>query len=168
MAKTVYLCGFMGCGKTTVGNVLAEKLQLGYCDMDAYIEETLGMTIPEIFEEKGEEYFRQQETLAVKALGERGGVIACGGGAMLRTENAEAAQSYGRVVFIDVPYEVCWGRIKDDPGRPIVTRTTKESLKVIYDDRSPVYRAHSTDSACGTGSPEEIAESIAALMAASS
>ncbi|MDE7295607.1 MAG: shikimate kinase [Oscillospiraceae bacterium] len=168
MAKTVYLCGFMGCGKTTVGNVLAEKLQLGYCDMDAYIEETLGMTIPEIFEEKGEEYFRQQETLAVKALGERGGVIACGGGAMLRAENAEAARGYGRVVFIDVPYEVCWGRIKDDPGRPIVSRNTKESLKVIYDDRSPVYRTHSTDSVDGTGSPEEIAESIAALTAVSS
>ncbi len=164
MAKTVYLCGFMGCGKTTVGNVLAQKLRLGYCDMDAYIEETLGMTIPEIFEEKGEEYFRQQETLAVKALGEKGGVIACGGGAMLRAENAEAAQGYGRVIFIDVPYEVCWGRIKDDPGRPIVSRNTKESLKVIYDDRSPVYRAHSTDSVDGTGSPEEIAGCIAAII----
>lgn len=164
MAETVYLCGFMGCGKTTVGTVLAEKLQLGYRDMDAYIEQTVGMTVPEIFEEKGEEYFRQQETLAVKALGEKGGVIACGGGAMLRAENAEAARSFGKVVFIDVPYEVCWDRIKDDPGRPIVTRNTKESLKVIYDDRSPVYRAHSTDTADGSGSPEDIAESIAALV----
>ncbi|MCM1579025.1 MAG: shikimate kinase [Ruminococcus sp.] len=164
MSMCVYLCGFMGCGKSTVGKILAESFGVEFYDMDSFIEETLGMKIPEIFEEKGEEYFRRQETLAVEVLGKKGGVIACGGGAMLRDINAGTAKKFGRVVYIDVPYEVCWERIKDDPGRPIVTRNTKESLKVIYDDRSPVYRANSTHRIDGEGSPEETAEKLRQLI----
>lgn len=160
MIKTIYLCGFMGCGKSTVGRLLAEKLGTSCTDMDTFIEERERMPIPQIFSEKGEPYFRQKETEVIGILGERGGVIACGGGAMLKKENAEIASSLGKVVYIDVPYEVCWERISGDDNRPIVKANTKESLKEIYDGRKPLYCAHSDISADGMGTPDEIADRI--------
>lgn len=157
---TIYLCGFMGCGKSTVGRILAESLGITFTDMDDHIVKKAGMSIPGIFAEKGEQVFRDMETEAVSELGKRGGVIACGGGAMLRKTNAGAAAEFGSVVYIDVPYEVCWGRITGDANRPIVMANTKESLKEIYDERAQLYAAHSDFRADGSGTPEEIAEEI--------
>lgn len=160
MKKTVYLCGFMGCGKTTVGRLLAEMSGLAYCDMDDYIEKTEGMTIPEIFAGKGEAYFRERETDAVAALGERGGIISCGGGAMLKDINAETAAKYGTVVYIDTPFEVCWERISGDTNRPLVMANTKESLEDIYNYRKELYSKHSSVRADGRGTPRETAVCI--------
>ncbi len=164
MAKAIYLCGFMGCGKTTVGKNLAKIMGLDYADMDAYIEEREGMKIPEIFEHKGEPYFRSAETEAVSEMGKKGGIIACGGGAMLKPENAAKAAECGTVVYIDTPYELCWARISGDKNRPIVMANTKESLKEIYDTRQALYRAHSKFSVDGTGTPKEIAMQIKSLI----
>lgn len=161
---TIYLCGFMGCGKTTVGRVLADMLELGYEDMDAYIEKKAGMSIPQIFAEKGEDAFRRMETEAVAELGRIGGVIACGGGAMLKDINAGTAAKYGTVVYIDVPYDVCYDRISGDVNRPIVMANTRESLEEIYNDRVPLYLAHSQVRADGNKSPEDIAADIKAKV----
>ena len=133
MSRAVYLCGFMGCGKTTVGRVLADLLGTAYADMDAYIEKSEKMSIPQILSDKGEGYFRDAETRAVEKMGKNGGVIACGGGAMLREKNAELAAKNGVVVYIDTPYDICWERIKDDANRPIVAVNTKGSLGELYE-----------------------------------
>ncbi|MGN0643273.1 MAG: shikimate kinase [Huintestinicola sp.] len=162
MSRTIYLCGFMGCGKTTVGRRLADILGCPYTDMDAYIEEKEKMKIPDIFSIHGEEYFRDKETAAVAALGEMGGVISCGGGAMLRAENGAEAAKHGTVVYIDTPFETCYSRISGDANRPIVKANTKESLYEIYLKRVPLYLAHSSLKADGSGTPLEIAEFIAA------
>lgn len=154
----------MGCGKTTVGRVLADMLELGYEDMDAYIEKKAGMSIPQIFAEKGEDAFRRMETEAVAELGRIGGVIACGGGAMLKDINAGTAAKYGTVVYIDVPYDVCYDRISGDVNRPIVMANTRESLEEIYNDRVPLYLAHSQVRADGNKSPEDIAADIKAKV----
>lgn len=164
MLKTVYLCGFMGCGKTTAGRLAADMLELPLYDMDNYIEKTLGMSIPDIFEEKGEEYFRQKETEAIAALGASGGVIACGGGAMLRQVNAASARKFGRVIFIDTPFDVCWQRISGDRNRPIVMRNTRESLQVVYEERYPLYKGNSDFTVSGEGTAAEIAERIKSLI----
>ena len=164
MSRAVYLCGFMGCGKTTVGRVLADLLGTAYADMDAYIEKSEKMSIPRIFSQKGEGYFRDAETRAVGEMGKNGGVIACGGGAMLREENARIAGENGIVVYIDTPYDICWERIKDDPDRPIAAANTKESLRELYEKRKALYTAHSGFRADGTGSPSEIAAQIAGFV----
>ena len=158
--KAVYLCGFMGCGKTTVGKILAEKLGADFYDMDEYIVEREKMKIPEIFAEKGEKYFRETETAVIKELAEKKGIIACGGGAMLKRENAEIAAENGIVVYIDVPFEVCYGRISGDNNRPIVMSNTKEELEFIYDSRIPLYRENSSVTVSGNGTSEEISERI--------
>ena len=157
---TIYLCGFMGCGKTTVGKIIAEKLSCPYSDMDAYIEEREKMNIPSIFAEKGEDYFRSVETLVISEMGDTGGVIACGGGAMLKKINAEKAAEKGVVVYIDTPFEVCWERICGDKNRPLVVNNTKESLEEIYNSRKALYSEHSAFTVGGNGSSEEIAERI--------
>ena len=160
--KAVYLCGFMGCGKTTVGKFLAEKLGADFYDMDEYIVEREKMKIPEIFAEKGEKYFRETETAVIKELAEKKGIIACGGGAMLKRENAEIAAENGIVVYIDVPFEVCYGRISGDNNRPIVMSNTKEELEFIYDSRIPLYNENSSVTVSGDGTAEEIAGMILA------
>lgn len=140
---TIYLCGFMGCGKSTVGAKLAKALSCPFVDMDTYIEEQAGMTIPEIFEKYGEPHFRDLETQAIRELASRDGIIACGGGAMLREENAAIAAEHGRVVYLAVPFHVCYTRIADT-DRPIVRRSTREELEALYNTRDVIYRKHST------------------------
>ena len=159
--KAVYLCGFMGCGKSTVGKILARKNGCGFIDMDDYIVERERMTIPQIFAEKGEKYFRDTETAVIGELAEKGAVIACGGGAMLKKENAEIASENGIVVYIDIPFEACYERISGDSNRPLVMNNTKEQLEEIYNGRVPIYRENSNISVDGIGSADEIAARIA-------
>lgn len=160
MKKSIYLCGFMGCGKTTAGKCLARRLNISCEDMDAYIQTAEGRTIPEIFSAEGEEYFRERETEAVSEMGSSGGVISCGGGAMLREKNAAAARRSGCVVYIDTPFELCYSRISGDKNRPIVMANTKESLEELYNKRKRLYESNSDFSVNGSGTPDEIAEEI--------
>ncbi len=159
--KTVYLCGFMGCGKSTVGKILARRSGCGFIDMDDYIVEREGMTIPQIFADKGEKYFRDTETAVIRELGDKNAVIACGGGAMLKRENADIAAENGVVVYIDIPFEVCYERICDDTNRPLVVNNSKEQLEEIYNGRIPVYKANSAITVDGVGTADEVAARIA-------
>ena len=160
MTKTVFLCGFMGCGKSTVGKVAAGLLGVQFVDLDEHIEQQEKMTIPVIFSKKGEQYFRDCETRAIKEVDGKGAVVATGGGALLREENAEAAQNAGVVIFIDTDFETCYGRIKDDPHRPIAYNSTKEQLKERFDQRRPLYEAHSQFTIDGALSPAQMAAEI--------
>lgn len=159
---TVFLCGFMGCGKSTIGRLAAKKLGCGFCDTDDLIVRTLDMTIPEIFAQKGEPFFRKTEAEIVKSLCGKTTVAACGGGAMLNPDTAKAAKESGSaVIFLDVPFEMCYERIKDDTNRPIVMNSTKEELEKLYNDRRSIYINNSTIRLECCGSPVEIAEQIA-------
>lgn len=160
--KAIYLCGFMGCGKTTVGKILSRKLNCDFIDMDDYIVKREKMTIPQIFSEKGEQYFRETETEVIKELAEKNGIIACGGGAMLKKENADIASSAGTTVYIETPFETCYARISGDTNRPIVMNNTKEELNFIYESRVSVYKQNSEVTVSGNGSAEEIADRIIA------
>lgn len=160
---TIFLCGFMGCGKSTVGTRLAKKLNCPFTDMDTYIEEQADMTIPEIFEKHGEPHFRDLETQAVRDLAGREGVIACGGGAMLREVNAEIARENGIVLFLDVPFKMCYQRIANT-DRPIVRRSTRQELYTLYRKRRGVYKKHSTHSLQAVGSPASVTRAAAALL----
>lgn len=154
----------MGCGKSTIGKLLAEMLKCEFYDMDEYIVQKEKMQIPEIFAEKGERYFRETETAVIKELSTANGVIACGGGAMLKKENAEIASENGIVVYIESEFEVCYSRISGDKNRPIVMNNTKEELNFIYDSRIPLYKENSMVTVSGNGTPKEIADAIAEIV----
>lgn len=158
---TIYLCGFMGCGKSTIGKIIAKKMGLGYCDSDNEIVKKEQMTIPEIFAQKGEPYFRNSEADTIKGFIGHNTVVSCGGGAMLNSQTADAvSEKGGIIVFIDVPFEVCYERIKGDSNRPIVMSSTKEELLERYNSRYPVYMQNSSVKVECDCSPMEAAEKI--------
>ena len=149
---TIFLCGFMGCGKTTVGEILAKQLGLPLIDTDAYIVE------------QGEPYFRKVEAQASRTLCTKNAVIACGGGAMLNPDSAAYARENGAVVLLNESFDTCYARIQGDTNRPIVQRSTKEELHQLFDQRAGIYRAHASHVVDGGVSPEQMAERVAAAV----
>ena len=153
--RPVYLCGFMGCGKSTIGRLLAKKLGL-----DDYIVQREGMSIPQIFEQRGENYFREVETMALSELSAAAGVVATGGGTLLKKENGDRAKSMGTVVFIDAPFDICYERIKGDKNRPIAYNSTREQLLDRYEQRKLLYKKNSDFSVNGNAAPMQIVSDI--------
>ena len=164
MKDKIYLCGFMGCGKSTVGELVARQLKLPLIDTDAYLVEQEGRSIPEIFAQDGEPYFRKIEAEAIRTLCGTQAVIACGGGAMLNPDSAAAARKEGVVVLLDESFDTCYRRIKGDTNRPIVQRSTKEELEQLFQKRAAVYRANASCVVAGGVSPRKMAERVIAAV----
>ena len=102
--NNIVLFGFMGCGKSTVGALLAQKSGRPLLDTDGYLEQKYGRTIPQIFATDGEEAFRQMERQVCRELAGRTGlVLCCGGGTVLNGENADFLAQSGTMVFLDAP-----------------------------------------------------------------
>lgn len=117
----IMLIGFMGAGKTTVSKRLSKELRLPEVDMDSYIVEHEGKKISQIFDEKGEEGFRQIETECIKEISKiKGQIVSCGGGAVLKDENVEIMKRSGLIVLLTASPETIYGRVKDSTDRPIL------------------------------------------------
>lgn len=157
---TVFLCGFMGCGKTTVGKKLAEISGRGYCDTDELIVKRAGMPIPDIFKKYGEPYFRKLETDIIKELCDFNGIAACGGGAMLSDINSGIARENGIVVFLDVPFKTSFYRISGDSNRPVAASRTPKQLEELFNERYPVYKKNSSMTIKCEGGPLSVAKEI--------
>jgi shikimate kinase len=135
----IVLIGMPGCGKTTIGKLLAEKLNKSFIDVDSYIEEVENRTIPEIFLQ-GEIYFRDIETKAVKKASKgEAQVISTGGGVIKRQENIEALKENGIIIFIDRPVEDIASDV-DTENRPLL-KDKKEALFTLYKERYALYVA---------------------------
>lgn len=137
----VILCGMMGCGKSTVGACLAERLGRVYCDTDALIVERHGR-IADIFEKHGEAYFRHLETETVRELVQRDDlVIATGGGLVLKQENVTLLKGSGKVVFLRAKVETLVKRLQADRERPLLqnANSLRERLENLLKDRAPIY-----------------------------
>ncbi len=139
--KSIYLCGFMGCGKSTVGKELSKLLDMDFYDLDDYIVQKEGRTIPEIFAQSSEAYFRKAEAQAICELSSC--VVATGGGALINDNTAAFAKENGTVIFLDVPFEICYERIKDDKNRPLAVNNTKEQLRELFEKRREIYMKNS-------------------------
>lgn len=142
MGKCIALCGFMGCGKSTIGKRLARELSLEFCDLDRYIEEQEGRTVTEMFQKFGETGFRARERQAVRELSKREEiVIACGGGTVLFPENVEEFHKNGaKILYLKVPLPFLQERLKNDRKRPLLQRTDRrEFIERLYRERCPLY-----------------------------
>ncbi len=138
MKEAIFLCGFMGAGKSSIGQALAKELKWPLLDTDALIEKEYG-SIPLIFAEKGENYFRQIEAeLAQKLASAEKAVISTGGGFVL-SEAVQQALKDSCVIYLDVPFENCWQRIRNS-DRPLVHSNSKEQLHQLYLKRQEIYR----------------------------
>lgn len=161
--NNIILCGFMGCGKTTVGKNLARKTNRKFIDMDTYIEKMAGMTVSEIFEKYGESGFRDMEHQACKELSEKSDcVIAAGGGAFTFNRNIEVFKGNDTIVLLDVPIDVIKYRLRNDKTRPLLQRPDKdEAMKELYNKRLPMYNSAADIVVKGEDTPLSTAYSIA-------
>lgn len=133
----IILSGFMGCGKTTIGKIIAQKLNLDFIDTDKLIEEREGRRIREIFDTDGEGYFRDKEhEICAELSREDNKVIATGGGALTFDRNKEVLSKNGRVIFIDVDLYTIIKRIGNDSRRPLLNSETR----ALFDRRNPIYK----------------------------
>ncbi len=137
--KKIYLIGYMGCGKSAIGRRLSFATKIPFYDMDAEIKRKTGMTIPEIFEQYGEEYFRDLETDFLRTFRDEFCIISTGGGVAMRKINREIMRKTGLVFYLNAPFKDIWRRIATDRNRPIVQRSTREELEALYDERKPLY-----------------------------
>ncbi len=137
----IYLCGFMGAGKTTVARALAQRNGVPYRDTDDLIIALCGLSIPEIFARYGEAYFREMETNALRATQALpGAVIATGGGLVRDPKNVELIREYGILLYLDTPFSLCYERIHGDQNRPNAAARSEEELLSLYREREAVYR----------------------------
>ncbi len=132
----------MGVGKTAVGQKLAQQLNLSYLDTDDLIEKTEGSSINEIFVKKGEPYFRQLETEALKTLQDYDKfVISTGGGIVLREENVRILKEIGPLILLWAEPVVVYERVKAESHRPLLNvPDPQEEINKILEVRKPFYQ----------------------------
>jgi shikimate kinase len=140
-SNNIILIGPMGSGKSTIGQLLANRLHRQFFDSDYYIEEKTGVDIPCIFDVEGEEGFRLRETKAIKELTERPNlVLATGGGSVTRPENRELLKTSGFIIFLDTSVNQQMERLKHDKKRPLLrTENPRERLEKLLNERKPLY-----------------------------
>lgn len=142
----LYLVGFMGTGKTTVGRALAARLHLQLIDVDAEIERRAGVTIPEIFRTQGEAAFRALEREFIETGHPAGGcVVSCGGGLVVQPGMIEALRRRGVVVCLTARPETILARTQSNKNRPLLdAEDPLARIRDLLEQREPAYRAAGT------------------------
>ncbi len=165
MEKNIYLLGFMGSGKTRVGQALAKNLDRDFIDTDQLVEQKAGKTISQIFEQQGEEEFRRLEHLCIKEASRgKGAVIALGGGAPCRAENRKLIRQ-GISVYISVAPDVILERVNRTNKRPLLAGLSdaekREKIEALLGQRERFYRqADVIVKIDAEGTAEEVADNI--------
>ncbi len=154
----IFLTGFMGSGKSTVGRVLANQLGWPFIDLDFEIEKRTKREISTIFKQTGEPAFRKEERQALHAIDLDPAIIATGGGCFIN--NRDWMLNNGMVIYLQVPFNVLIKRIGADPKRPLW-----RNAESLFLERQEAYgQAHHSVDASGT--PEEVASEIVRLVEA--
>jgi shikimate kinase len=140
-AHNIILIGPMGSGKSTIGHLLAQRLQRQFYDTDFYIEKKTGVDIPCIFDVEGEDGFRLRETRAIRELTSMDNlVLATGGGSVTREENRQILRDAGFIVFLDTSVDQQMERLRHDKKRPLLqTENPRERLEKLLAERKPYY-----------------------------
>lgn len=159
--KNIALIGFMGAGKSTVAALLAKELNLTLVETDIEIVRLSGLTsVNEIFDKKGEEYFRELEKKVIAEVAKNDSqVISCGGGVISSAESMQALKSNAIVIFLHASFDEIKERLKTSTNRPLFRHEEKAML--IYAQRLPIYERYA-DEIINTDSkkPEEIVQYI--------
>lgn len=145
LKNNLILCGFMGSGKSTVGRLLARRLNRPFIDLDEFIEQQTGQTVTEIFNTRGEDAFRALEREAARSLCSQSGlVLSCGGGTVLNPQTAALLKQSGTVIYLKVRPQTVLQRLKGDQTRPLLQGTEAEKKSrvcALLAEREPFYKA---------------------------
>ena len=153
--RNIVLTGMPGSGKSTTGALLAGKLARPFFNLDAEAVRRAGMPVTEIFETRGELFFRDLESEIIREFSAGGGkVIATGGGSVLRKENVDALKQNGIIVFLDRPL----AELLPSEDRPLANST--EKLRVLYEARYSIYDSTADVVVPVRGTPESVTRAI--------
>ncbi len=159
----IFLVGFMGCGKSAVGKVLAGKLGYAYYDTDEMVEKKEGSSIEEIFKDSGEGYFREKEWEALNSLnGIRDAVVSTGGGLFLGSNHRQFIKELGISVWLDSPFEDILKRLTSGPVRPLFRNEAE--LRQMLENRKGRYALADYHIATRGLTIEEIIERVIRLL----
>jgi len=162
MDKNIILIGMPGSGKSTVGKIIAEKLNMKFVDLDTEIENYVGIKIPDIFAKKGEKFFRDAETHCAKVVAKMtSAVVATGGGILLKEENMKALSENGVVIFLDRPVKEILG--EDLSGRPLL-KDDSERIYKLYNNRIDLYKKYGEYKIESIKSPEYVAKEVVSAL----
>lgn len=139
----IFLIGFMGSGKSTISDYLSEHYAMEKIEMDQTIVQNEGMSISEIFDAHGEEYFRNLETnLLIQLQNKKNVVISCGGGTPMRENNVRQMKKNGKVVLLMASPETIYERVKDSHDRPLLEENKNTAfISDLMEQRRPKYEA---------------------------
>ena len=160
--KSIVLIGFMGVGKTTVGELIATKLNRRFIDIDEEIVKSFGMPVTEIFSVYGEKAFREKEKQLIKELiKHNGNILSLGGGAFLQEEIRNACLSDSIVIFLHLSWD-CW---KDRislliDSRPVLQGRTMEEIDELFNNRQTIYKQHHVKINTDHKTPDDTADFI--------
>ena len=157
--SAIFLVGFMGCGKTTVGRLLAEQLGRRFIDLDDWIVQRAGKSIARIFAEDGEEHFRRLESeLLREVVKEPDAVISLGGGAFVSEANRRVVKECGVSVWLDCSLDVILKRLEGASDRPL--NTSPERLRDLLESRLPSYSQVDVRIDANQAAPTNLVEEI--------
>ena len=163
MNKLIFLIGMMGCGKSTLGSLLARELNAPFLDLDEDIVRFEGRSIPEIFADVGDAGFRTAETAALRRACEGAPcVIATGGGIVTREENIALMRKNGLVVFLCRPLEDIIAQVRQDT-RPNLAGDKAERMRTLYAQREALYRRAAHLCFDNSAPPQQAAKALSAL-----
>ncbi|GGE23072.1 shikimate kinase [Marinithermofilum abyssi] len=161
LSKHLILTGFMGTGKTTVGKLLAEKLNCPLVDTDAEVEKSVKQSISSLFAEKGEAVFRDWESRVLKeVLSGPPRVVTTGGGIVLRQENRRMMRSLGWVVCLTADRDELLHRLKGDESRPLLQGNARQKVEQLLEERRGYYRDSDWVIDTTGKTPEEVADEV--------
>lgn len=152
------LVGFMACGKSTVGRILADKTGIKFIDLDEYIVNSCGLSIPEIFDRFGENAFRELETIALSKIfnKETNLILSLGGGTFINEESRKLITKFSKSIYLQTDFEKIVQRLlKNTQGRPL-----SKNADFLYKVREPIYSKADLIINTLDKSPEEIADTI--------
>jgi len=159
----IFLIGFMGAGKSTIGKALAKRLGYKFLDSDSIVESSTGLSIPQIFTELGEDEFRKLEREALTSIrGLTSAVVALGGGAYVAEENRQIVQEVGISIWIDCPLDLCWSRVSKETHRPLL-RSYSE-MAALLERRRPAYGFADLRIEIGARPPAKVVREIIDLL----
>lgn len=163
--NNIYLCGFMGCGKSTIGKAVAVLTKSGFVDTDNYIEQEHNMTIKEIFAKYGEGHFRELERCACCEIALKDNmIVSLGGGTVLDSKNVEVLKQGGKIIFIDTSLEIIKQRLSNDTDRPLLQNSDKNYIDDLYNYRYPIYRRVADVIIDGSGMTGDIIKMLKKLI----
>jgi len=165
--RHIFLTGFMGAGKTTVGRELSRRLRMNFYDLDIEIERVQKLSITDIFKSCGEESFRQKETEMLLTLSQKASpaVFSTGGGVVLRGQNRDIMDASGKVFYLKANVDTLWNRVKNKAGRPLLdVENPRAKFQELFIKRKDIYELFPQIVFTDDMSISEVADSIVEML----